>query len=247
MLINTQGIVLRETKFNDLDKILTILTKKNGKVQSIAKGSRRPKSRLMPSTNVFCYSDLILYKGRNFYHMNQGDIINSFYSLRNDLEKLAYASYIVELVDFGMPELEQNDKVFNLLLKTLLVLSHMEKDYLKLVYAFEIKYISFIGYRPQLDSCVNCGTNIEEFLGFSVLSGGVLCKNCINREKSVKKISNNIQQKLKALLYIKLDCLEEISLTVEEEKSIGDILHSYIIAHIDKRIFNSLKVLKAIK
>ena len=133
MHIKTQGIVLRQTSFKDTDKILTIFCRENGKINAMAKGAKRTKSPIMGSTQMFCYSDFVLFKGRNFYHINQGEVLNSFYSLREDLFKLAYGSYILEIVEAGITEGESNETIFLLVLKTLKTLSLMEGDFLKLL------------------------------------------------------------------------------------------------------------------
>ena len=67
----TEGIVLRYTNLGEADKILTILTRNNGKIKAIAKGCRKPKSSLLSSSEVFVFSEFVLYKGTNFYHISQ--------------------------------------------------------------------------------------------------------------------------------------------------------------------------------
>jgi len=62
----TEGIVLRYTNLGEADKILTILTRNNGKIKAIAKGCRKPKSSLLSSSEVFVFSEFVLYKGTNF-------------------------------------------------------------------------------------------------------------------------------------------------------------------------------------
>lgn len=248
MYVETKGVVIRQTKYSESDKILTIFTKYRGKIQAIAKGARRPKSRLMGSTEVFCYSEFLMYNGKGLYNINQGEIIDSFYSLREDIYKLSYATFILELVDSSVLEEEANDTLFELLIKTLKVLSTMNtlEDYKKLLLAFQIKYISFVGFRPQLINCVNCGSEIGDNIKFDILEGGVVCQNCFNINSGQIHLDVNIIHLMKILLYIKLEELENITLSKSEEKKIGEVLIKYITSHIEKKSFKSLEFLKTL-
>lgn len=247
MLHKVEGIVLRQVKFKESDKILTIFTRKNGKIQVIAKGARNPKNKLIACTQNFCHSEFILYKGKNLYRLNQGDIINSFYSIREDLVKLAYCTYISELTDIATVEEEQNEKLFGLLLKTLEVLTKTKDNYESLIRAFEIKYLSFIGYRPSLKACVNCRNEVLTNATFSVKYGGVLCKNCSNIDYKSLNVDNNVIITLKKLLYSKLDKLENISLDYNLNLKIEDLLLTYILTQNEKNEIKSLSFLNTIK
>ena len=114
MFIETSGVVIRQTKFSEYDKIITVFTKEKGKVQAIAKGARRPKSQMMGSTDIFCYSDFVFFSGRNLYNVNQSQIIDSFYSIREDIYKLSYGAFILELVDSSILEEEPNELLFEI-------------------------------------------------------------------------------------------------------------------------------------
>ncbi|MTI49418.1 DNA repair protein RecO [Sporosalibacterium faouarense] len=242
----TQGIVLRQVKFKESDKILTIFSRENGKISAIAKGARKTKSPLMGSTQVFCYSDFVLYRGKSFYHVNQGEVLNSFYSLRNDLYKLAYGTYILEIVEAGITEEESNEKVFLLLLKTLNVLSVIEDDFLKLVLAFIIKFLSFMGYKPHLRRCVVCNNNLMGRIKFSISQGGVLCDKCKNSDLYALSLDLNTVKAMDNLLYAKLDNLDEVQIPESTLLNIEKILTKYLLAHIDKKTFKSLDFIKSI-
>ena len=98
-IIKTQGLVLKYNNLGEADRILTLLTKDKGKIKAYAKGCRRPKSSLTSSCEIFAYSDFILFKGTNFYHVSNGELRESFYDLRKDLVRLSYAVYFAELAD----------------------------------------------------------------------------------------------------------------------------------------------------
>lgn len=246
MLVKTEGIVLKEIRFKDTSKILTIFSKKFGKIHAMAKGAYRPKSQLTGCTQVFTYSEFTFFKGRNFYHINQGDIIDSFYDLRENMNRLMYGSYLLELIEYSIVE-ESNEKLFLLLIKGLNVLSKLEKDFLKFVIAFELKYISFLGYRPYLDRCVVCGNRDYNRIKFSYRQGGIMCNRCFQTDPYGKNITRNMNLTLKKLLYSPLDKLDSIKIPKDVMSNLHDIMVKYILISIEKDNFNSLNLIDTIK
>ncbi len=249
MLIKTEGVVLKQTKFRDSDKILTIFTDQIGKVQAIARGVRKPKSKLISSTQIFSYSDFVLYKGRNLYIINQGDVYDSHYSLREDLEKLAYATYIMELVNSATVEGQLNYKLFQLLIKTLKVLTNLKGGYEKLIRAFELKYISFVGFRPYISKCVNCNRDLlNAGQGwFSINHGGILCEKCVHNDKYAIKIDSSVIKGIYQFLYCKLDELHAVKISRKTLGKIENITVQYILYCLEKNSFKSMKFIKSIK
>ncbi|MBS4535282.1 DNA repair protein RecO [Clostridium sp. D2Q-14] len=246
MLYKLQGIVLKATKLNDSDKIITIFTKEQGKIQAIGKDVRNPKSKLVGSTQVFALSEFILYKGKGLYNINQGEVIKSFYPLREDLKKLAYASYIIELVNSGVIEEESNIKVFGLLEKTLsLIIS--DNRYKQIVRAFELKFISYLGYRPHLINCVNCNNDIIKNVRFSIVHSGLLCENCYNIDKYSKNINLEVVNTMKFLLFSSFEDILKIEVEADILKTLEKLLFSYIAKNINKTNFNSLKFINDVE
>ncbi len=246
MLLETEGLVLRQTKYDEWDKILTIFTRNNGKVQAIAKGARRPKGSLVAGTQVFSYSDFLLYQGRNLYQVNQADIKESFFSLRDDLYKLAYATYIIELIDAGTVEEFANAKLFDLSIKTLRVLAKLNKDYKKLLVAFELKFISFIGYKPHTKSCVICNSELGNKVKISNEYGGAVCESCSSKGYYGYVISRDILRKIEELLYIQLDNIEDLVIPIKDIDIIEKLVSNYVMSHIEKKNFKSLDFLKSL-
>jgi DNA repair protein RecO (recombination protein O) len=122
----TQGIVLKYTNLGEADKILTILTRSKGKIKAVAKGSRKPKSSLLASSELFAFSEFVLYKGSNLYHISQAETRETFYNLRNDLLRLSYGVFFVEMADSVSEEELYNERLFLLLAKVLYYLAEGE-------------------------------------------------------------------------------------------------------------------------
>lgn len=246
MLVKSEGIVLKEVKFEDTNKILTIFSRKYGKIHAMSRGVLKPRSPLLASSQVFAYSDYTFFKGKSFYHVNQGDIIDAFYDIRENMNRLLYASYLLELVDSSIVEEEPNDRLFKLLVKGLSVLSNMDSDFLKFVISFEIKYISFIGYRPCLDKCVLCGNKINDNIRFSKRHGGVICKSCFGIESHSEHISIMMLKYLQILLFTSLDDLDNLKIPEDIMFKLQDLMVKYILTCLEKDKFRTLEFIKSI-
>lgn len=245
-MVQAKGIVLNEIRFQETSKILNIYTLELGKINIMAKGAYRPKSKITAQTQPFSYCEYEIYKGRSWYYINEASIINSFYNIREQIERLIYGFFILELVNKSVPEEEVNENLFYLLEKTLSVLSEMKEGFLKFLIAFELKFISFLGYRPSLISCSNCNSKEIQLAKFSISTGGVICQNCLDVDRKSINISSDDIINLNKLMYSKLDELDNIIIEKKDLIKLQDLLEKYILYSIDRTSFDSLEMLKTI-
>ncbi|NLY46200.1 MAG: DNA repair protein RecO [Tissierella sp.] len=243
-MLKTEGIVLRETKYQETSKILSIYTKKMGKISVMAKGANRPKSTLIANTQPFSYNEYQFSQGKSFYYINQADIIDSFYDIRENMDRVIYGFYLLELIEKSMPDEEPNEKIFLLLEKTLRLLSQIEDNYLKLIVAFELKYISFLGYKPYLEECVMCGNKESSGYKFSNNQGGIICNYCYPKDFSAKLISKEVYTSMVKFMYARLEDLDHIEVSEDTLCRVHDIIENYILYNIDRKEFNSLNMFK---
>lgn len=243
-MIKAEGIVLSELRFKDTSKILNIYTKELGKISVMANGAYKANSKLMASTQVFSYNEYIFKRGKTFYYLNQGNIIEPFYNMRENIERFIYATYILELIEKSSPEEEGNKTLFLLLEKSLRILSKMDKDFLKFTIAFQLKFVSFIGYRPYLNNCVICNTGHEGHIKWSNQEGGVICKNCFSVDRNSIPLDKSTYKSMVELLYIPLEKLDDIDISIEILKTLQNLLEKYILYNIDRKEFNSLKMIE---
>jgi DNA repair protein RecO (recombination protein O) len=174
----TEAIVIKKTKLGEADRVLTLYTPDLGKIQAVAKGVRRPRSKLAGHLELLTYSLVSLARGRNIDTIIGSQTINSFMPLKNDLNLIAYALYATELVNQFTPDNIENRPLFHLLLKTMERLCQSGDGDLILRY-FELQLLSEVGYRPQLQECVACHQLLNPVINsFSSSAGGMLCPNC---------------------------------------------------------------------
>ena len=153
--IKVKGIILSENNMGDYDKMLTILTPNFGKISCSAKGARRPKSALLAGTQLFCFGDYLLYQGTSTYHMNSCELIEVFYKIRTDLDKLKYAIHINKIIQDVTDENENCYNILQLYLNTLYMLSETDKDKELVVSIFKFRLLSILGFMPRVRACFN--------------------------------------------------------------------------------------------
>lgn len=244
-MLRSEGLVLGEIRYKDTSKILNIFTRDFGKISVMAKGAYKAKSQLMANTQSFSYNNYIFHKGRSFYYINQGDIINSFYNIRNSMDRILLGFYILELIEKSTPEEEPNEKLFLLTIRALELLSELDSGFLKFIIAFELKFISFLGYRPYLEACVECGEReLTNRLKFSKINGGILCRACSSRDYSALNIDLSLRNKMMDLLYKPLDSIDQVFIDEKDQIKLQDILEDYILYSIDRKKFNCIKQFK---
>lgn len=174
MHIVTQGLVLRETNYKEADKILTVLTREGGKRTVKARGCRRKNSKLTAASQLLVYSELTLSERGEFTTLTEADPLEQFWSVRQDLETLALASYFAEVAEASAQEGETCPELLSLLLNCLYALDTLKKPRALVKAVFELRLLCLTGYEPLLDACAVCGAP-EPLRARLHLSQGVLC------------------------------------------------------------------------
>ena len=178
----TEGIILKQSKLGEFDKIITIYTPEFGKVRAVAKGACRAKSKLGGNVEPLTHSLMLLAKGRNLDIVTQSQTINGFLPLKSDLWRMACGLYVLELIDSFTVEGGENRPLFDLLLDILQQLSEPDNNETALRY-FELHLLHYLGYRPQLRRCVTCDSPLKPVVNFfSPSKGGLLCPHCHSEE-----------------------------------------------------------------
>ena len=185
----TEAIIIKKTKLGEADRILTLYTPDLGKIQAVAKGVRRPRSKLAGHLELLTHSQVSLARGRNLDTITGSQTINSFLPLKSDLGLTSYALYITELVNQFTADQVENRPLFALLLETMEQLCQSNNYELVSRY-FELQLLNAVGYRPQLQQCVACHRPLEPVINaFSSSNGGILCPDCYQNQPLTQPIS----------------------------------------------------------
>ena len=184
-----EAIVLRHADWGEADRLLWLFTREMGKVKVVAKGVRKPRSRKAGHLEPFTRVELLLAYGRDLPIVTQAEAKEAYLELREDLVRVGYASYVIELLDRFTYEEGENYALYRLLSETLSRIN-LETDPAFAVRYYEVRLLDVVGFRPQLLHCVNCGEDIQaEDQFFSFEKGGVICPNCGTQEVGVRGVS----------------------------------------------------------
>jgi DNA repair protein RecO (recombination protein O) len=188
--IRATAIVLRHADWGEADRLVTLYTREQGKLRAVAKGARKITSRKAGHLEPFTQVKLQLSRGRDLFIVTQADTLEAYLPLRETLLLTGNASYVIELLDRFVYEDEgANPSLFRLLSDTLKRLSASDDTWLAVRY-YEMRLLDYLGFRPQLFECANCGREIkaeEQFFSYS--AGGVICPRCGRGLPNLRPIS----------------------------------------------------------
>lgn len=192
-LIKVKGIVIKEVQYKDNDKIITILTDTLGKVSCIAKGAKKTNSPILANAQYLVYNEFVLYKSRNFYYINSANVIDTFYNIRIDLDKLEISFELTRLLIKVTDENEDTSYILKLFLNTMYILGKNIKDINLVIAIFKIKLFCLLGFMPHIEKCYLCGqvlNSIDEIY-YDYVGNNFLCNNCINNKDKRRYIKIN--------------------------------------------------------
>jgi len=175
-LYRDQGVVLRTIKLGEADRIVTFATQSHGKVRAVAKGVRKTKSRFGGRLEPITHLALQFYEGRELDVVTQAETIDHFRAVREDLDRVAKATSMLEAVDQVLQEREPNARVYQMLVGALRALAAGNAPLI--VPAFFWKLLSLEGAHPVLDGCASCGADDVDLVAFDLAEGGALCRDC---------------------------------------------------------------------
>lgn len=202
-------------------KWLHCLPQNCGKIGCAAKGARKPKSALLAGTQYLCFAEYVIFEGTNTYNINSCDIIEVFYNLRTDLDKLECAANITKIVQDVTTENENNYRTLQLLLNTLYMISETDMDRNLITSIFKMRLASILGFTPRIDKCVTCGRG-ENLTHFSIRDKGFKCEECSKQDTGSIHMSEGTKYAIKYTIMapskklfgfnISEDCIKEFKL-----------------------------------
>jgi DNA repair protein RecO (recombination protein O) len=235
----TEGIVLRSMDLGEADRVLTVLTPRLGKLRVIAKGVRRPRSRIGGALEPFSDVQLVLAVGRTFDVVTSSALEDPHLGLRNDLHSTAAAWYVVELADRFCEGGADAHEAFRLLAQALSGLDAPPIDVTREVVArwFELHLLEAMGFRPELAACLECGAAIEpEGNAFAPAAGGVLCPQCAPATSDARPVSTDALKVLRHLQRSPLVGVLRLRLAASLHREVERLLQATITAVLEREL-----------
>ena len=246
----TDAINLKSYNLKDSDKIVVMYSKELGLIRGVAKGVKKPKSRLGARMDSLVANKVMLYKGKNLDTICQAEALNTFKDSRQDYDKLMYSSYISEIISiFGVEDDPSSKEVYDLFYKALDRISNADskKDVMIAVIKFQLKMMLIVGFGLEFDTCLCCREEIlNEDMYFSIQMGGVVCEEC-NKDLGVKlKLHHKIRDFMQAMMQFDFNYDSEYDKKATEKVCdvCFNLLNEYIQSHTDKKI-KSISILNA--
>ena len=235
--IDTVGIVLHKKDYRELDSIVTFFSQDRGKTVGLAFGAKRSRKRFANCLDLFCKSR-ISYVARGdseLVRLERCDLIDSYPRLRDREKTLAYAAYLVDVV-FGLTAMgDPNTGLFQLL-DTALQWLNTRKPENQVARLFEVRALSLLGYRLQLEKCTVCGKAFSgmQTAAFSVANGGIACDRCVPGEK--RRLSPGTVRALQFIQTQPLETLPRLNLTALNVREAKTVLRDFLIGLLHKQL-----------
>ncbi len=247
MIEKVEAIVLKTLNHGDTSKIITLYSREVGRLKLIAKGVRSPKSKVMGLFQPTRHLQVIYYKKPNsgLQMFKSGELVNGFFGLEEDFDRLTLAQVVVELLDRSIEDEQTHPQLFQLLADTLSRLSDGNISSARAFWFFHLQLLKELGYHPHVRHCSVCQAPLETGGSLGVASPHLECVKCHQPSQDSIFVSGSILEITQYLLQSSGDDLGQISLNPSERRSLWDFLWRYTFYHIEStRGMKSLKVLR---
>ncbi|MGM9882385.1 MAG: DNA repair protein RecO [Bacilli bacterium] len=216
-----EGIVVSEVPFEDSSKIINVFTE-DGIIGIVAKGAKRIKSPFFSVTSKFSYGIFnIIYKENGLSKLVEADVLKDYRNIKKDIKKISFATYITELT-LQVYRHENNENIFNLFISSL---DKINEGYDEMIITdiLKLKLLDYLGIRPIIDRCVECGRR-DNIVTISSYRGGFVCKDCYRNEKIVSTKTISI---IRMFYLAPIDKISRLDISENIKNEIDEFINDY--------------------
>jgi DNA repair protein RecO (recombination protein O) len=222
MIKKIEGIVVSEIDYKESSKIINVLTNEFGIIGLIARGTKQVKSKLSGVTSKLTYGYFhVNYKENGLSNLIEVDVIDKFKNIRKDINLMSYSIYLLELAE-KVYKHDNDSEIYNMLIASLKKIDE-GYDYKVIANIFELKMLDYLGIRPVIDECVNCGNKMD-IVTISSYRGGYLCKNCCQGE-----VITNIKtiKLLRMFYYVDISKITKLEVSDNVKEELSRFIYDY--------------------
>lgn len=237
----TDAINLKSYNLSECDKIIVMYSKEKGLIKGVAKGCKKPKSKLGARMDMLVANTLMLYKGKTLDTICEAKALNTFKGNRQSTDKIFYSMYVSEIVhNFGVEDDPCSGEIYDLFYKALerIANSKDKKEILIAVIKFQLKIMQISGFGIELDTCLCCKQAIlNENMYFSSRMGGVFCEEC-NEHFGIKTmLHHKLRDFLQAMLQFDFNYESDYDKKATEKicEVCCNLLKEYVQTHCNKK------------
>ncbi len=232
MIEKDKGFVLRRYNFRDTSLIVNLYTEKFGKIAGILKGFYTQKKEFSSPLDSFSLNEFVFYpKKSEIWLISYVDLISEYSFLRKSFSKAKIASIMLNIVDKTMQPWDRNCFIFSLLGKSLSLLSNEKEN--KILCIFLIKFLTFSGFKPELNHCIGCNSVLGREIFFSVSKGGLVCEKCYPSLDDAQGVSNETSRSLAYIQNTDFSLVLRLNFSLRCEKEIFNILGRFLSYHFE--------------
>ena len=247
MFETTRALILREVRYKESDRILTVLTDTDGRRTLKARGALRKGSKMAAATQQLTFSELTVFQNRGRGTVNEAVILEPFEGLRADFSSFALGCYFAEVLEATSEEGVSDPAVLQLALNSLYALSRALCPPAQIKAAFELRLMAVTGYEPELTGCPVCGAEEPESPWIYLPEGTVYCGRCrANAPGGVMPLHPDTLAAMRHIVYSDPKRIFSFSLTGEPMQQLSAVAERYLLSQLD-RGFSSLDYWKKVK
>ena len=222
MIKKIEGIIVSEVDYKESSKIINVFSPTEGVIGILARGTKKVKSNLSGVTSKLTYGYFhINYKENGLSSLIEVDVIDGFKKIRKSIDLISYASYILELSSMVYKH-DSNMEIYNLLISSLKKIDE-GYDYEVITNILELKLLVYLGIKPVIDNCVNCGSKVD-IVTISSYKGGYLCKNCARDEVIVNIKTIKL---LRMFYYVDINKISNLDISDNIKKELDRFIDDY--------------------
>ena len=236
-----EAVVLKTDDFGDANRVVTLFTKEFGKLEANAYGCRRARSPLSGATQMFNHISAEISRGSKVDTIREADILNFYDALTKDLERLAYASLLFEIVNRMTFPRQRELETFELLTNSLPALNKRNPRIAALIGACQFMETS--GVQLNFSRCVHCGAEIDGDAGISLLDGGAVCMNCLDAAQDARPYPEALRKTFETMLAF--NWRDETKLTFNSRQLVA--AENFFVDYVQSVLGSSLRSVQFIR
>ena len=223
------GIVLRYANYKDNDRMLTLFTQEQGRVDAAAYGCRRQKSPLLVCAQPFVFGEFQLFGGKGRNSVTQCDVRETFYPLREDMAKFQTAAMMNAVCAQVVQEDEPNLPLFSLLYHSLSFLCYGEVVPIDMALCFLLRFFQTTGVCPAITACAICAADVrqEKVIAFSPLAGGAVCTACAQSRHVTLGASALTLEAMRRILFMSDADMGNVRLPARVRQELFELVNAY--------------------
>lgn len=232
MIVRTDAVVLRAIDYGETSQIVSLITRRHGRISVIAKGSRRPKSRFGSTLQPMAYVQVVYYHkpGRDLQTLKEAAHVRLFPGIAADVERITLGLRMVELVRALLGEGEPQPLLFQLLLAALGRLDEAPTGMANALFYFQLRLAAVLGFAPDV--------NREDVLALPD-EGGVLAldsgavRPLAAAPKAGRRASRAALRAFAIVARADFDTVMRMRLTAEQQGEVERLIDAYLHFHTE--------------